>query len=74
MFSTMNTPLLDIRSTQFDGNVNFTGAFTGYRNEQSVQLSADVDTLQHAVDTSATSTESTYSAHHASYDDVETVA
>ncbi len=44
MFSTMNTPLLDIRASQNNGNVNFTGAFTGYRNDHSVQVTLQIDT------------------------------
>lgn len=43
MFSTMNTPLLDIRASQPNGNVNFTGAFTGYRNGNTVQVALDID-------------------------------
>lgn len=43
MFPSMNMRILNIRASQSNGTVSFSGVFSGYRNENSTNVDLNVD-------------------------------
>lgn len=43
MFPTMHTRILNIRASQSDGTVSFSGVFAGYQNAEKTSVSLNVD-------------------------------